>query len=80
LDFSCVDANGFRGGFLTAWNARALSLTSFIKRQRTLTTFFSSTASNLEFVVTNVYVHADHRDSIAFLEDLAEVADQVPAC
>ena len=79
-DFSCVDANGARGSLLTVWNPRTLRMTSFIKQQCTLTTFFTSTASDLEFALTNVYAPANHRDSLGFLEDLAEVASHVPAC
>lgn len=76
-DFSCVDAVGSSGGLATCWNSRSFSLTSFIARRRTLTTLFSSTASDYTFAVTNVYAPADHRDSVAFLEDVEEVAVQV---
>ncbi|CAN6300756.1 unnamed protein product [Urochloa humidicola] len=76
-DFHCVDATTTRGGIVTAWNARTFTLTSFLSRQRSLTTFFTSTASNYSFAVTNVFAPSDHRDSIAFLEDLEEVASNV---
>jgi len=55
-------------------------MTSFVKLQHTLTIFFTSTASDLEFALTNVYAPANHRDSLGFLEDLAEVASHIPAC
>ncbi|CAN6206900.1 unnamed protein product [Urochloa humidicola] len=76
-DFHCVDATETRGGLVTAWNSRTLLMTSFVSRQCTLTSIFSSTVSGSSFTVTNVYAPADHRDSIAFLEDLEEVAAHV---
>ncbi|RCV17760.1 hypothetical protein SETIT_3G245600v2 [Setaria italica] len=45
--------------------------------QHTLTTMLSSTASDYNFAVTNVYAPADHRDSLSFLEDLEEIAGQI---
>ncbi|CAN6175356.1 unnamed protein product [Urochloa humidicola] len=39
-DFVCVDATATRGGLVTAWNNHMLLMTSFIRRQRTLTTVF----------------------------------------
>ncbi|CAN6294153.1 unnamed protein product [Urochloa humidicola] len=79
-DFHCVDATATRGGLVMAWNARALTLNSFMTRQRTLTTCFTSTASDYSFTVTNVYAPSDHRDSLLFLEDLEEVASNVQGC
>ena len=70
-DLHCVDATGSRGGILTAWDANALSLSSFITRKHTLTTVLVSTVTNIGFTVTNVYAPSDHRDSATFLEDLA---------
>ncbi|CAN6343200.1 unnamed protein product [Urochloa humidicola] len=77
LDFSTADANGSRGGIVTAWNARSFSMTSSLVKRWSLTTWFNSTASNYEFSVTNVYAPADHRDSLAFLEELVVVASQI---
>ena len=76
-DFQCVDAGGSRGGILTAWDARSLSLEGFITRKHTLTTVLSSTVTNILFSVTNVYAPSDHRDSVPFLEDLSELAPLV---
>ncbi|CAN6341061.1 unnamed protein product [Urochloa humidicola] len=76
-DFYCVDASDTRGGLITAWNARTLMVSSFLSRRRTLTTVFTSNASNSTFTVTNVYAPADHRDSLDFLKDLEEVAEHV---
>ena len=42
-DFQVVDADGLRGGLVTAWNARSLSLSSSLHRKHTLTLFFTST-------------------------------------
>lgn len=80
VDFLCVDASNTRGGLVTAWDARSLTLTSFIMRRHTLTTMFTCTASDCCFAVTNVYAPSDHRDSLEFLEDLEEVARQVSGC
>ena len=68
-NFHCVDAAGARGGILTAWDDRALTMTSFITRRNSLTLFFISKASDATFAVTNVYAPADHPDSQHFLED-----------
>jgi len=76
-NFHCVDAAGTRGGILTAWDDRALAMTSFITRRHSLTLFFMSRASDATFAVTNVYAPADHHDSQHFLEDWIEVASHV---
>jgi exonuclease III len=68
--FMCVDARGSRGGILTAWNASTFHMHSFIVRAHSLTIHFSSTVSNYDFVLTNVYAPADHRDSTEFLDHL----------
>lgn len=71
--FSFLLADGSRGGLVMAWDPASLLLTSWIGRRHTYTTFFSSTTSDHRIAVTNVYAPADHRDSRAFLEDLAEL-------
>ena len=75
--FRCVDASGSRGGILTAWDPRAVLLHSFIARKHTLSLAFTSTTSDAAFTVTNVYAPSDHRDSLAFLLDLEEIAAQI---
>ena len=50
---------------------------SFITRKQTLSLTFTSTTSAAVFTITNVYAPADHRDSLAFLLDLEEVASQI---
>jgi hypothetical protein len=79
-DFHCVDAFATRGGIVTAWDARSLCLVSLITRRHSLTIIFLSTASDYCFTVTNVYALADHRDSMAFLEDLEEVIGHIRSC
>ncbi|PUZ68099.1 hypothetical protein GQ55_3G488300 [Panicum hallii var. hallii] len=76
-DFHCVDARGSRGGILTAWDAHSLTLHSFITRKHTLTTVLTSTVTDILFTITNVYAPADHRDSLTFLEDFANLAPHV---
>jgi hypothetical protein len=66
-----------RGGIVTAWDERCLTLTSFTTRHHTLITTFTSTAFDFTFTVTNVYAPADHKDSQTFLEDLSEVVEQI---
>ncbi|CAO1939972.1 unnamed protein product [Urochloa humidicola] len=73
-NYACVDAAEARGGLITAWNTRSLTMTSVISRRRSLTTVFSSTASDYTFTVTNVYAPADHRESAQFLFDIEELA------
>lgn len=72
--FHTVNADGSRGGMLTAWDANIFALTYFITHQFTVTTVLSSTSSDLVHTVTNVYGPADHRDSALFLESLGELA------
>jgi exonuclease III len=72
-----VGTSATRGGLITAWDPHVLTLTSFAMRSRSLTTCFSSTASDYSLSITNVYAPADHRDSITFLEDLEDVANAV---
>ncbi|CAN6209153.1 unnamed protein product [Urochloa humidicola] len=76
--FSCVDADGTRGGLITAWNACSVTMTSVLTRDRSLTVFFSSTASDYAFAVTNVYAPADHSESQAFLLELEALAAHIP--
>ena len=54
-EFVTVDVDGSRGGMLTAWDTRHLSLCSSIHRNFSLTTVLASTVSNLTFSLTNVY-------------------------
>ena len=72
-----VSATGTRGGILTAWNAKTFVLDGFISRRHTLTTAFSSTESQHQFTITNVYAPSDHRDSKVFLEDLLELRPHI---
>jgi exonuclease III len=72
-----VGASASCGGLITSWDPHVLTLTSFATRNRSLTTFFSSTTSDYSFAITNVYAPADHRDSITFLEDLEKVTNAV---
>lgn len=71
--YHCVDADGSRGGILIAWNPAYFTCESFIEQRHTLTTVLS-TLSDLVFTVTNVYAPADHRESLTFLDDLADLA------
>jgi exonuclease III len=65
-----VDADGSRGGLLTAWNPNHLSLVSSISRVFSLTTVLASTTADLSFTITNVYAPADHSLSPAFAEEM----------
>lgn len=76
-DFACTDANGSRGGIITAWNPRLFLLVDYSEQQFSLTTTLSSTLTDLVFAVTNVYGPADHADSTAFLDSLLELQSHI---
>jgi hypothetical protein len=58
--FSNADADGSRGGMLTAFDPRLLNLKSSDARRFSLTTSFESTTSDVAFTVNNVYAPSDH--------------------
>lgn len=73
--FVLSSASGARGGTLTAWDCNSLSLvTSSVSNNYCLSTTFSSNLSEHSFSVTNIYAPSDHRESAAFLSQLAELA------
>ncbi|XP_071677171.1 uncharacterized protein [Lolium perenne] len=69
-DFAVVDANGSRGGLVTAWDGRMLSLSNTIARVFSLTTTLSSTTTDLSLTVTNVYAPADHSLTSQFVDEM----------
>jgi exonuclease III len=71
--YHAVDCDS-RGGMITAWDGNSFTLASFITRHQSLTTVLSSTTSDLQLSVTNVYGPSDHRDSPVFLDGLRELA------
>ncbi|RCV20929.1 hypothetical protein SETIT_4G097500v2 [Setaria italica] len=76
-EFQTLNADNTRG------DSHCLELCSFLLYFRlhnphSLTTTFSSTASNYIFAVTNVYAPAQHQDSLTFLNSLEVTATQVP--
>jgi hypothetical protein len=62
---------------VTAWDGNSFTLASFITRHQSLTTVLSSTTSDLQLSVTNVYGPSDHRDSPVFLDGLRELAPHI---
>ena len=62
--------DGSRGGILTAWDHRFWSASGRIDLQYSITTTLSSTISNCDFTLTNVYAPSDHRLSNIFLAEL----------
>ncbi|TVU18766.1 hypothetical protein EJB05_34879, partial [Eragrostis curvula] len=65
-----IDADGSRGGILTAWNPAAFTITAATRSTYALTVTLASTHTDLEFTLTNVYAPADHRHTTAFLDEL----------
>ncbi|CAO2142968.1 unnamed protein product [Urochloa humidicola] len=55
-----------------------MTMVSSFSKRWSLTAFFTTTNSDLEFAVTNVYAPADHHDSLVFLAELNEVAALIP--
>ncbi|TVU26819.1 hypothetical protein EJB05_29384, partial [Eragrostis curvula] len=72
-----LDADGTRGGILTAWGPSIFTLSSFTTRRHTLTTTLHSTTTDLAITITNVYAPSDHRDSQIFLDGLIELAPHI---
>jgi hypothetical protein len=75
--FHTVDADGTRGGLLTAWDSNIFVLSTFITRRHSLTTVLAAAASNLSITVTNVYGPSDHHDTHLFLDGLLELAPHI---
>jgi len=75
-EFRCLDANGTRGGILTAWDPRAFRLVSSSDQQFSLTTTLTSTMTDFSFSITNVYGPADHAESAVFLESLQNIPER----
>ncbi|KAK1685445.1 hypothetical protein QYE76_046293 [Lolium multiflorum] len=73
------DADGSRGGILTAWDTKLLTLSSSIQRRFSLTTTFASTTTDLSFTVTNVYAPSDHSLTDDFVSDMVELLPLVSA-
>jgi hypothetical protein len=75
--FCSVDADGSRGGITTAWDERSLSLSSAYPKTFSLTTVFTSTTTDLDFTVTNVYAPSDHGLTSSFIAEMVSLHDQV---
>jgi hypothetical protein len=69
-DFAVVDANESRGGLVTTWDGRVLSLSNTIARVFSLTTTLTSTTTDLSLTVTNVYAPADHSLTSQFTDEM----------
>jgi exonuclease III len=67
------NADGSRGGLVTAWDPNIVSLSASFLRQFSLTTIFSSTTTDLSFTVTNVYAPSDHSLTDAFAQDMIDL-------
>lgn len=76
-EFVTVDADWSRGGLVTAWNPANFTIRSHICEQYTLTVVLSSTITNLEFTLTNVYAPADHSNTPDFLASLSHTKNLV---
>jgi exonuclease III len=75
--FSNADADGSRGGMLTAFNPRLLNLTSSDARRFSLTTSFESTSSDVAFTVTNIYAPSDHDLTQDFVTEMISLSNVV---
>jgi hypothetical protein len=75
--FDVVDADGSRGGMVTAWDPRVVSLVSSIHRSYSLTTSFASTTSDIAFSVTNIYAPSDHSLMPDFVAEMTALAPLV---
>ncbi|KAJ1261729.1 hypothetical protein BS78_09G053400, partial [Paspalum vaginatum] len=73
-DFLSLSASGTRGGIVTAWDSSHFTLSSSLCRAFSLTTTFSSSASDATLTISNVYAPSDHRLSSVFLDELIDVS------
>lgn len=69
--FVAKDADGSRGGVLTAWDSRLLSLSTSMDPRFSLTTTLSSTTTDLVFFITNIYAHSLTAEFVADMTSLA---------
>lgn len=69
-----LDANGSRGGILSAWDPISYRLVSSLASEFSLTIVLESVASALIVSLTNVYAPSDHARSADLVADLSTVA------
>lgn len=67
--FTYAPVDGVRGGLITAWNPDLVTTEDISHSTYSLSVAFTSTSSNYNFTVTNIYAPADHRDAELFLDD-----------
>jgi exonuclease III len=75
--FVTADADGSRGGMVTAWDTSLLQLVASSSNAYCLTTVFMSTTSGLSFTVTNVYAPSDHSQTHLFCDAMLLVPPSV---
>lgn len=72
--FSAKNADGSRGGVITAWDPCLFALVSSTSSRFSHTVTLRSTTTDLSFMVTNVYAPADHSLMGDFVLDTQDVA------
>lgn len=70
-------AIGSRGGLITAWNSALWSMTLHVSRSHSLTASLDSTLSDFSIHITNVYGPSDHKNTDAFLHELAMILPEI---
>jgi hypothetical protein len=76
-EFTTVDADGSRGGIVTAWDGRLLENTGTRREIFSLTTSFISTTSDLSFTITNVYAPSDHSLTSEFIREMLVLSSAI---
>ncbi len=78
-DFRSLDAEGFRGGLLTAWNPAVFECIRFWVSSYSLNVLFRRKAGRLELLVSNIYGPTCPSRKLDFFVELKAIKDQAPA-
>ena len=76
-EFLSKDADGTRGGVITAWDPRLLTLVDSTRSRFSLTTSFVSAVLDIAFSITNVYAPADHSLTGGFVADMHDLSPSI---
>lgn len=71
--FITKDADGSRGGIVTAWNPTLFALLLSSSSHYSLIGYFSCASSGTPLTITNVYAPSDHSLTDDFVMDMLDV-------
>ncbi len=78
-DFRALDANGTRGGLLTAWNPTLFDCTHFWVASYSLNVVLQRKADGTVFLISNIYGPTCPARKAEFFLELSSISSQAPA-